>query len=113
MKKHKSLCLLCALLLAGCGAVDDSTETKKPSKTAVTESSSQESVAETSSEESSESPAPETSSESEIDDSKPESTEPDLPDTITPIPGGRRHRAIYLFNSRPKHLSRHDLENGA
>ncbi|MBR1563430.1 MAG: extracellular solute-binding protein [Ruminococcus sp.] len=104
MKKHKLLCILCALLLAGCGAVDDSTETKKPSKNSVSESSSHESVAETSSEESSEIPDSESTSESEPDDSKAENTEPDLPDTITPIPGGE-DTVLYIFSTADPNTS--------
>ena len=104
MKNHKLLCILCALLLAGCGAVDDSTETKKPSKISVPESSSQESVAETSSEESSESTDPESSSESEPDESKAENTGPDLPDTITPIPGGE-DTVLYIFSTADPNTS--------
>lgn len=89
MKNHKLLCIIYALLLAGCGSIDEAPAVDEPVEITTQDSSSQESVTETSAvEDSSEITVPEESSETVSDESQPEIIKPNTPDPITYIPEG-------------------------
>ncbi len=105
MKKHKLLCIVCALLISACGKVNEA-PAEKAADAPVREGSAQESLSETSSEEEScdsenDTALTESSLSSEAVESEAESIITDLPDDLTLIPDGAETELTIISDTDP------------